>query len=727
MLAADVTVSTVSDVNDGDTASIAALVSDPGSDGVISLREAIAAANNTAGANTIGFDPSVFTGGASSLIRLSGTELAISETLTIDGSTGTDVVITADASGNDTLVAGAFVTDVAASLANNATSLNDNSRVINFTAVSGDLNLNGLIITGGRTTGFGERGGGIQFRSEGVLTVAQGDVSGNSTVGDSADGGGISAFPGAVTLTSSTVSGNSATGIAADGGGIYAYSGAVTLTSSTISGNSSSDDGGGIKTDSGDVMLTSSTVSGNSSSFYGGGIHSFEGSVTLNSSTLSGNSSIGNGGGIYTFGSTVSITGSTLTGNTAAGVGGGVGLRADNFNDNERITIRNSIIAGNSDNGTAPDLQAVGDPANDQIVNFSLIGDTTGSGVTAATGTGNLLGIDPLLGLLADNGGPTLTNALLAGSPALNAGDPAFASPPAFDQRGPGFARVLTGRVDIGAFEAQPVLPPQGLVVSTTTDVFDGDFSVGQLSLREAIGFANDLAGANTITFDSGVFTGGASSLIRLIGTELAISETLTIDGSSGTDVVITADASGNDTLVAGTFITDVAASLAADATSLNDNSRVINFTVASGDLTLSGLTVTGGRTLANGGGIGTVLGNVVLTSSTVSGNQSNRRGGGIFAFSGGVTLTGSTISGNTSQYGGGIYTNDSTVSITSSTIAGNTAGGVGGGLGLFADNYNDNERITIRNSIIAGNSDNGTAPDLQAVGDPANDQVVNF
>jgi hypothetical protein len=48
-----------------------------------------------------------------------------------------------------------------------------------------------------------------------------------------------------------------------------------------------------------------------------------------------------------------------------------------------------------------------------------------------------------------------MTHALLPGSPAIDAGDPSFAPPPFYDQRGPGFDRVVNGRIDIGSFEAQ--------------------------------------------------------------------------------------------------------------------------------------------------------------------------------------------------------------------------------------------------------------------------------
>src|SRR5205823_7880339 len=62
---------------------------------------------------------------------------------------------------------------------------------------------------------------------------------------------------------------------------------------------------------------------------------------------------------------------------------------------------------------------------------------------------------DPLLGPLQNNGGPTFTHSLLPGSPAIDAGDPNFTPPPFFDQRGPGFNRVVNGRIDIGSFEVQ--------------------------------------------------------------------------------------------------------------------------------------------------------------------------------------------------------------------------------------------------------------------------------
>ena len=489
-----------------------------------SLRQAIFDANDTPGADTIVFASGpgeAFAGDA--VVRLTSGELEITETLSIDGSTaGGAVVITGDALGND-ITDSLNITDVAASTTANV--LSDNSRVLNFSAMSGELTLADLTITGGSTTSGNANGGGIRTDA-GNVTLTSSIVSGNSTTGNSANGGGIATESGNVTLSSSTVSGNSTTGNFADGagivtdsgnvtlfsstvsgnsttgeyaygGGISTYSGNVTLTSSTVSGNSTYEYfaygggistfsgnvtlssstvsqnstaglyayGGGIRTASGNVMLSRSTVSGNQSNDDGGGISTFSGSVTLSNSTVSDNSSLAFlafGGGIRTFSGAVTLSSSTVSGNEAMGEGGGIFV----FNTiiDPVFTITNSIISGNLQSVTAPGVgtpnNLVSDPDSPRTINYSLIDVTD----LTVGGNGNQIGtllapINPMLGPLAFNGGPTQTHALLPGSLALDAGDPAFTSPPDFDQRGPGFSRVQFGRVDIGAFEVQAVVP----------------------------------------------------------------------------------------------------------------------------------------------------------------------------------------------------------------------------------------------------------------------------
>ena len=226
------------------------------------------------------------------------------------------------------------------------------------------------------------------------------------------------------------------------------------------------------------------------------------GSVTITNSTISGNVTTGEGGGLVSYQAT--ITNSTITGNSADENGGGVASQST-------LTIRNSIVAGNVDaDGSHPDIRQTqnGPP----IVRYSLIGDNNGSGLAdspaAVAPDFNLIGthaarIDPLLGPLEFNGGPTQTRRPLFGSPVIDGGNNSLAVDPAAqallttDQRGAPFVRIFGGTVDLGAFETQPV----SLVVDTDVDEADGDEGPGDLSLREAINRTNANVGADTVTF----------------------------------------------------------------------------------------------------------------------------------------------------------------------------------------------------------------------------------
>jgi hypothetical protein len=302
---------------------------------------------------------------------------------------------------------------------------------------------------GDGTLGYaGGYGGGIQ--NSGTLTVTNSTLSGNSA----GDGGGIYNNYGTLTVSNSTLSGNSATALAGSGGGIYNYTYAtLTVSNSILSGNSAGifGSGGGI-VNTGTLTVTNSTLSGNSAGFGVGGGISNSGSLTVSSSTLSGNSTYYGGGGIFTNGS-LTVSNSTLSGNYAYGnypylYGGGIylGLPA---------LLHNTLIAGNFRGPTTrDDVYGSLNPDSD----YNLIGDGTGMTGLHNGVNGNLVGsadnpIDPLLGPLADNGGPTLTHALLSGSPAIDAGNNAYATE--WDQRGPGFRRIVNGVIDIGAFEVQ--------------------------------------------------------------------------------------------------------------------------------------------------------------------------------------------------------------------------------------------------------------------------------
>ncbi len=172
-----------------------------------------------------------------------------------------------------------------------------------------------------------------------------------------------------------------------------------------------------------------------------------------------------NGGGIFAFGNyfyfpPIAIHNTTVAGNhSQAATGGGLYIY---YGD---LDVSNSIVSGNTGNASPDDIQWMGYYDLTFDVNHSLVQTTAG---LSYTGGNNVTGVDPLLGPLADNGGPTQTHALLTGSPAIDAGDPTAMSggsmTPDFDQRGELFPRVVDGdgdgiaRIDMGAFELQSMV-----------------------------------------------------------------------------------------------------------------------------------------------------------------------------------------------------------------------------------------------------------------------------
>ena len=237
------------------------------------------------------------------------------------------------------------------------------------------------------------------------------------------------------------------------------HGGSMTLTHATISNNSTageSSPGGGLG--AGKLTLVASTVDGNEVTglnSVGGGVSTFDVTTIVNS-TISGNVSTASGGGVFTIGRHQFILShSTVAENHAGSKGGGVWAFIAPFG------IKDSVIAGNTVGDSIPDI---GNSEGAFDVNHSLIGDTSDLTTDQLdminAGTGNLLDVDPLLGPLTDNGGPTMTHALLPGSPAIDAGDPAFVAPPYTDQRG--YYRVAGGRVDMGAYETDSIVPVPG-------------------------------------------------------------------------------------------------------------------------------------------------------------------------------------------------------------------------------------------------------------------------
>jgi len=144
---------------------------------------------------------------------------------------------------------------------------------------------------------------------------------------------------------------------------------------------------------------------------------------------------------------TLTITHSTVTGNQAdgeiAGYGGGINTPGVLLPSAAVFHSWNTIIAGNRASTVGQDVEG---PLGS--LGHNLIGDSF-----VTEDPTDLVGVDPRLGPLQDNGGPTPTRALLPGSPAIDAGDNTDA--PEWDQRGEGFRRIVNNVIDIGAFEAQ--------------------------------------------------------------------------------------------------------------------------------------------------------------------------------------------------------------------------------------------------------------------------------
>lgn len=499
------------------------------SDGLCTLREAITAANNNAASGAVAGECAAGSSSADDMIDVSVTgaiNLAsalpnISSNMTINGPGASSLTVQRSAAGGTPAFAVLSVTN-------------------------GTVTISGLTVSNGLANPSVGGGGGV--RNSGVLlTLLNVTVTGNQTM-NGLPGGGIFNSGGTLTVQNSTISGN-ASSASGDGGGIYNSGGTINLSNSTVSGNHAGDgvspngggNGGGIW-NIGTVVITNSTISGNQTGTggaggnggFGGGLYNIN-KATLTNVTVSGNNtggpsnSPGGGGGISNPG-TLTLTNCTIANNQT---GGGVPGATNGYGTGGGIAnggttnLKNTIVSNNTVAGGAagPDLFGTF-VSND----YNLIGSTAGATFTGTT-THNILNQNPQLGTLINNGGPTMTHALLAGSPALDAGDDCVtqaahcgdANVPQLntDQRGAGFSRASDGNndatatVDIGAFEAQKI------VVTNTNDSGAG-------SLRQAILDANANPGADTITFNipgAGVHTITPASLLP------AITDQVLVDG----------------------------------------------------------------------------------------------------------------------------------------------------------------------------------------------------
>jgi hypothetical protein len=349
---------------------------------------------------------------------------------------------------------------------------------------AGELRSNYYAGNGG---GGGNGLGGGLYADQGSATLSNDTLSGNSAQG----GAGGSAGP---FSTNNYYAGNGGNAGSASGGGLYVAGGSATLTNDTLSGNSAQG-GGGAAGGSVTGGHNHAGNGGNGGNASGGGLDVAGGSATLSNDTLSGNSAQGGGGGHGGHGDTNEGNG----GNGGNASGGGLYIVSGST-----VALANTLIAqdtlaagtrgwayglgfGSAGSASGPDVSGSVAPSD-----HDLVGDGTGSNLTNGV-NGDQVGtsaspLNPVLGPLQNNGGPTQTMALLPGSPALDAGSNALL--PAgltTDQRG--FARISGAAVDIGAYEKQlPTLSTAplpdgtygaayGQILTATEGGYQGTFS----------------------------------------------------------------------------------------------------------------------------------------------------------------------------------------------------------------------------------------------------------
>jgi len=386
--------------------------------GDLSLREAIGvAAASLETAETITFDPTVF--GTAKTITLTLGEVSVDGPVVVNGPGANLVTLSGNSVG----------------------------RILNTASAPAGtvIRLAGMGFAAGRST----INGGAIFANDEHMQLVNCVLAGNEAA---FGGGAVYVHAGTFEADGCSFVGNAGN---VSGGAVLARwgAGSMTIRRSTVTGNSANFGGGlasGVT-----FLLESSTVSGNSGGDYpvgyGGGIYLFNWQAPVSgqivNSTISGNAAFSGGGGIALGGyfGPLTVRNSTITGNTATDNGGGISARTSTTT---AINLESSIVANNTA-AVRPDISY-----GTVSAKFSLIGTSAGiSTFSPDAATTALLGKNPLLGPLADNGGPTFTHALLPGSPAINAGSNPVSL--TTDQRGAGFPRSVAGAVDIGSFENQ--------------------------------------------------------------------------------------------------------------------------------------------------------------------------------------------------------------------------------------------------------------------------------
>jgi hypothetical protein len=384
----------------------------------------------------------------------------------------------------------------------------------------------------GSSGGLGGNGG-----SGGTIGGAAGAGGG----GGAAQGGGafVTGGTASVTVITSTFGKNTLTG-GVGAAGATGGNGVSSAGSGGAGGAGGSSQGGGLFSTAGTLGLTNSTFSTNTLTAGSGGAGGTGGNASGTTSKIvgasggaGGNGGLPQGAGIFAASGTVTLTADTVAANLANDSTGGAGGEPGNpkgtkgapgvgnsgqggfFNSAATVTATN-VIFGNNSATVAPDFSGV------VTANFSLFQNTSGATIS---GSNNVTGQDPNLGSLADNGGTTFTQALLAGSPAIDVAT--STGEPATDQRG--VPRSIPGDTvpDIGAYELNTTTPTStisfpaaggqyndagwtGTITGTASDAQGGGVQRVQVSIQQ---------GSTGLYWDGIAFASGSEFFFVASGT----------------------------------------------------------------------------------------------------------------------------------------------------------------------------------------------------------------
>lgn len=415
-------------------------------------------------------------------------------------------------------------------------------------------------------------------------------------------------------------------------------------------------------TQASEVVLAGLTITGGSAEC-GAGVYSVGGDVEILNCVIYGNEAQ-TGAGVRVDGGSTTIVNSTITKNDATNAYGGFYSRGG------QIALRNSIIALNTVNGETDGADAF--LSGDFTIRASLIGSAASWVSNGYNGVaGNLVGspnapVDPAFTDWANDDFTLGKDADGFASVALNAGDNSLTvypngEVPAYDAAGE--PRFVGSSVDMGAYES-PLGPTEipSLIVTTAEDVvdpYDGD-----ISLREAVAYANNYGLDRTITFAESI-----NGSTFYLNSELKIGSDLTIDGLANNALGIVLTTSN-----------DVA------------DQRVIN--VDAGNVVLNGLTITNRRSERLQAGLD---------------DLSIEEGGAIYVRTGSVSIYNSLITENAAEKGSAVYVNEANATayakLVNCTVVANTTNGASDTAALYAELGS----LQLYNTIVALNESTST------------------